>query len=95
MQDYITGVIKQNDEIVSEIKGTYLGYLEFDGERYWDARDTVKFKISPSESGFLPSDSRFREDLSSYISGDVDEAQAHKEKMEQEQRHDAKLRGHH
>ena len=40
----------------------------------------------------LPSDSRLRNDLSYYISGDIDLAQEHKETQEQVQRRDRKLR---
>jgi hypothetical protein len=38
---------------------------------------------------------RYREDLISFKAGNVEEAQTNKEKMEQDQRNDAKLRGHH
>ena len=95
IQDYLEGYIEKNNETVSEIYGTYCGYLEFDGERYWDARDTIKFEVKPSDSFRPPSDSRNRIDLVSLIAGDLEEAQENKEKLEQDQRDDAKLRGHH
>lgn len=95
IQDYMTGYIEKDGKRICDINGTYCGYIEFDGVRYWDARDTVKFKVNPREKNILPSDSRYRADLISFIAGDVDEAQANKEKMEQAQRDDAKLRGGH
>ena len=75
--------------------GTYCGYLEFDGERYWDAWDTIKFEVKPSDRLWLPSDSRYRVDFVSQISGEIEEAQKNKEKLEIDQRNDAMLRGHH
>jgi len=46
-KDYFSGVIRQraaNDPTkwldVTQIRGTYLGYIEFDGIRYWDLRET-------------------------------------------------------
>ena len=46
-KDYFSGVIRQraaNDPTkwleVSQIRGTYLGYIDFDGLRYWDLRET-------------------------------------------------------
>lgn len=95
VQDYIVGAIEQNGEKICEIYGNYCGFLEFGGVRYWDARDTIKFKVSESSDGVLPSDSRYRQDLISFREGDVDEAQNNKEILELAQRHDAKLRGQH
>lgn len=34
--DYLSGDIKINGKVVSKVYGTYLGYIEFDGVRYWD-----------------------------------------------------------
>ena len=96
VQDYIFGAIeKQNGGIISELNGTYWGYIDFDGERYWDVRDCIKFPVSHSDKNVLPSDSRHRIDLISYEKNDLTEAQNNKEKLEILQRHDAKLRGHH
>lgn len=50
--------------------------------------------IKQSEEKVLPSDSRYRSDLIAYIAGDDDAAQVNKEMLEQDQRDDAKLRGH-
>ena len=90
-QDYFTGTIKFNEKEVSNITGTYMGYMEFDGIRYWDARDFQSFPVIESKN-CLPSDSRFRPDLRTLALGDVPNAQKRKEEMEIAQRKDAKLR---
>ena len=43
--DYVEGDIKQNGKIVSKMYGSYMGFLEWDGIRYWDARDILPFRI--------------------------------------------------
>jgi len=95
VQDYIEGYIEKDGEKVSEIYGTYCGYLDFDDERYWDARDTLKFEVKHNDSAMLPSDSRNRIDLISLFEDDYVKAQENKEALEEIQRADAKLRGHH
>ena len=61
-QDYIWGEIKEDGEKVCELTGNYMGYLDFDGERYWDAReDEVSSAIIPAPT-YLASDSRNRTD---------------------------------
>ena len=37
-RDYFTGEIKKDGEVVSRLSGTYMGYIEFDGVRFWDIR---------------------------------------------------------
>ena len=62
-QDYIYGEIKESGKKVCEVTGNYMGYLEFDKERYWDVRekDIVYAPIVPAET-YLDSDSRNRTD---------------------------------
>lgn len=76
---------------VCKIYGTYIGFIEFDGQRYWDIRDTEKFSMGRPEY-VLPSDSRYRPDLCRLAEGKVEEAQLEKEKLEEAQRTDNKLR---
>jgi hypothetical protein len=38
-KDYFRGEIFKNGVKVSEFKGNYMGWLDFDGIRYWDLRD--------------------------------------------------------
>lgn len=82
-KDYFTGVIRHKaansaDKWVDliQIKGTYLGWIEFDGMRYWDLRETKVQSVdgftsaeSATESAacdygknVLPSDCRYRAD---------------------------------
>ncbi len=62
-QDFIYGELKEGGKKVCEVTGNYMGYLDFDGERYWDARekDSVFTEIIPAEE-YLASDSRNRTD---------------------------------
>jgi hypothetical protein len=57
------------------LKGNYLGYIDFDGVRYWDARDTILYPVEGvSIEKALPSDSRNRIDAITLLEGDVDKA---------------------
>ena len=55
----------QDGKVVSEINGNYMGYLDFDGVRYWDVREIDKwyFKLKDWEADALPSDSSRRSDI--------------------------------
>lgn len=90
-QDYFAGAIRRDGKEVCRIYGSYLGFLEFDGVRYWDARDLRPFALLKTAQA-LPSDSRYRPDLQQLAQGNVEEAQKCKEQMEEAQRKDAKLR---
>ena len=75
-KDYFSGVIRQrtaNGKWVDLIgfQGTYLGYIDFDGVRYWDLRETNVQEVTgvpfpdedEGEATFvMPSDSRLRKD---------------------------------
>ena len=41
--DYISGDIKINGKVVSSCYGSYLGFIEFDGKRYWDFREILPY----------------------------------------------------
>ena len=73
--------------------GTYMGYMEFDGQRYWDIRDQQWLEVVPCEEKRLLSDSLHRKDLVALEQGMMDTAQTYKEELENLQRHDRKLRG--
>lgn len=91
LPDYVEGVIvEDNKRIVSKLSGTYLGYFEFDGIRYWDAREVEAFQMNYRNS--LPSDSDLREDLRFLRDQKMNEAQAAKERLENVQRNDRRLR---
>lgn len=95
IQDYVEGSICQYGQEIYSVFGNYNGYIEFNGERYWDIRDTKVFDIIPSVgTHILPSDSRYRADLislrkeptTSNVPQDI------KEEIENLQRHDEAMR---
>ncbi|GAX74184.1 hypothetical protein CEUSTIGMA_g1633.t1 [Chlamydomonas eustigma] len=81
-------------QILSRIEGSWLSNLDFDGRRLWSLRTETPDKWMPAENP-LPSDCRYRKDLVVLETGDVIESQKWKERLEQMQRNDKKLRGHH
>lgn len=96
-QDFIWGEISRNGKKVCEITGNYMGFMDFDGVRYWDLRDDQKFRkhFKPdlrSEPNPLPSDSTKRQDSILLSALDYDNAQIAKEDAEELQRNDRKLR---
>ena len=89
--DYLSGmIVQENKRIVSKVYGTYLGYIDFDGIRYWDRRHSDLFEFFMTAN--LPSDSEFREDLVALRDGNMELAQSNKEMMENSQRNDRELR---
>ena len=46
-KDYFRGQISLNGQVVSEMYGTCMGYCDFDGKRYWDARSMQNFIAKP------------------------------------------------
>jgi hypothetical protein len=89
--DYLRGVIMNGNNLeMSELQGTYLGFLEFDGVRYWDARYVRPFRVKFLQ--VLESDSECRKDMRVLRAGNIDEAQNAKEELENLQRFDRKLR---
>lgn len=97
--DYFTGKIEnaEKEVVVPNFSGTYMGYVDIDGERWYDLREKnlMEFKDLPIDSKrplSLPSDSRKRTDLSQLLLGNVEDAQQNKETIEAIQRRDRKLR---
>lgn len=43
--DYFEGSILQKGKSVSKFYGTYCGFIDFDGVRYWDGRGVQGVKI--------------------------------------------------
>ena len=58
--------------------GSIMGYIDFDGERWWDGRRMQNYEMSSAaESKWeqaLPSDSKYRPDGNAMKVGNVDEA---------------------
>jgi len=50
-----------------------MGYLDFDGQRYFDLRDVVNYKPLDVKVS-LPSDATKRSDSIAFLSGDVEQA---------------------
>ena len=64
IQDYIEGRLYMFGQELYKITGNYNGYIDFNGKRYWDIRETTAFDIIPSSAKtILPSDSRNRTDI--------------------------------
>ncbi|KAJ4459630.1 putative Oxysterol-binding protein 9 [Paratrimastix pyriformis] len=78
-------------ERLASVDGTWLAYLDIDGRRYWDIRTSKPYVPRPVENP-LPSDSRFRTDMTELAAGRLDSAQSEKVRLEEKQRHEAKLR---
>eukprot|EP00798_Chlamydomonas_sp_ICE-L_P017077 gene17077-23372_t len=76
---------------VCRLEGSWLSHLACDGKMLWVLRDEPCKPWIPLDDA-LPSDSRYRLDLSTLRSGDVKQAQVMKEKLENRQRADKKLR---
>lgn len=55
-----------------KIEGTYLGYIDFDGERLWDYQQFAPYKIMMQEKNTLKSDHMKRADLINLRKGDVE-----------------------
>lgn len=79
--DYVEAEIKQSGKIASKMYGSYMGFLEWDGVRYWDARDILPFRIKVNftityqvEPSSLQSDHSTRSDLNLMLTGDLDAA---------------------
>lgn len=86
-KDYFKGEIvnSRTGQVLSQVFGTYMGYIEFDGERRWDVRKQVNYlprdlnkNEMATEGGkmpvLLPSDTTYRADSRTLESGDVEAA---------------------
>jgi len=98
--DYFEGVIERYDpsnpekegtEVVSNVDGSWVGFVDFDKVRYWDVRTTEKMTMSKPKN-LLPSDSVFRGDSIALKKKDYNTAQAAKLHLENVQRQERKLR---
>lgn len=97
-KDYFDGYIEQKGKkVCKKIEGTYMGYADFDGERYFDVRhmnilEQQDLPLDSREPICLQSDSRRRIDLTELLNGNVEVAQHNKHQLEVDQRRDRKLR---
>ena len=90
----MSGQIMLGDKVLSTISGSYLEQISFDDVKYWDIRENFGVTIIEPEIKLL-SDSTLREDLNLLDQEKMEEAQQAKEKIENLQRYDRKLREKH
>lgn len=76
---------------ISVCEGVWHDYLEIKGKKFWELKDFQAFQLE-YEDHPLPSDCLYREDLIVWRGADLEEAQKMKEKLENIQRADRKLR---
>ena len=84
-KDYFVGEIKQHGKVVSKMFGSIMGYIEFDGERWWDGRRMQNYEMSsadPKTNFTLISDCKNRIDSIVMKGGDLDQAQINKDLQE-------------
>lgn len=91
LNDYFEGEIKVQGKPFSKVTGSFLGWLEIDGYRYFDHRYVPPFEFNIEKSP-LESDSYKRQDIQYLREGEVIKAQQEKDKLEGIQRNDRKLR---
>jgi len=89
--DWFQGEVKLKNIVVSKILGSYLSFIEFNNIRYWYIIQNIDIKSIEVEKQLLSS-SLFREDRILLGLDKVDAAQKMKEKIEEQQRTDRKLR---
>lgn len=80
-----------NPQEISTCEGVWHEYLEVRGKKLWEFKDFQAFSLD-YELNPLPSDCLFREDLIVWRQNEVEAAQNMKEKLENFQRADRKLR---
>jgi len=95
--DVIRGSLVKTDgkgntvQTLSELEGSWIDNVSFDGKQVWDIRVHAGYSLIP-HSEPLPSDSSFRSDLLALASGNIVLAQSEKERLEVLQRGEKKLR---
>ena len=91
LSDFFEGTIEKDGNVISNIKGSYLEYIEIDGERYWDIRKNINIESYPIKNQ-IKSSSIYRPDSLKLLEKDVEGAQEKKDEQENIQRRDRKLR---
>ena len=91
LSDFFEGTIEKDGNVISNIKGSYLEYIEIDGERYWDIRKNINIESYPIKNQ-IKSSSIYRPDSLKLLEKDLEGAQEKKDELENIQRHDRKLR---
>ncbi len=89
--DTLSGEIIYKGKVVSTLSGNFMSHINFDDIRYWDIRENFPIKFVELDKN-LPSSSLYREDRILLEKEILVEAQDVKEKIENQQRADRKLR---
>ena len=72
-QDYFSGQIMRYGQKLCDVYGNYLGFIDFDGKRYWDVREQHLHPVSGIDlNKCLHSDSRLRKDSQALKAGEVE-----------------------
>ena len=72
--DYLTGSITNSSgETLCQLSGNYMGYINFDSDRYFDVREMEICQVN-ADTHALESDSRKRIDSISLLEGNVEQA---------------------
>ena len=89
-KDAFTGyIMARNGQKLCNIEGNYMGYMDFDGQRYFDLREQDVREVKPLDiNKCLESDSRLRIDLVELARNDEIAAQENKDFLEVTQRRD-------
>merc|ERR1719326_987130 len=85
--DYFEGTIRDARGVsLGDVSGTYLGYVDIDGERFWDIRHVPGLAGLPREdthhSLALASDTSYRQEIVDMWAGRLDAALEVKAAME-------------
>lgn len=84
--------IKDVEQPLAEIKGSWLKNLYIGEQKYWDIEEDIPTRQIPSTEYVCPSDWRYREDLLWLKYKNLKFGQEWKLRMEVQQRHDRALR---
>ena len=77
---------------ICKISGEWTNNIKFDEDEYWNIHDDTILNMYHDENLMCPSDGSLRTDLQCFIKGNEDASQKEKERLEQRQRDDRKLR---
>ena len=87
----VNHTLKANSKEYGKFEGQWTSYISFDNVEYWNNNKTKSLTIFSHEFT-LPSDGRYREDLINLIKGNQEQSQSEKEKLENIEKQDKKLR---
>ena len=82
--------LKKNAQIIENFEGEWTSFISFDNVEYWN--NSMKTLNLFTHEFTIPSDGSNRPDLINLIEGNEEQSQIEKEKLEENQRRDRKLR---